>query len=291
MEPSAKSAAEPGADLATRFGMRNVERVFGLCEQVLERRWSVSDVGVPARWISHWDRAGVLMEVEREGSGWRKFSFIDYVWLRIVCELRAFGAPLLAIRRVKDLLAAPLPVEPQLTLRKTRQRSSYNVLLLLIAEAVVTKASINLLIRADGAMLLFNESQAGAYGAELEVWRSTPHLCVPLTGMLGEMIRRNSIDFIVPRIPLLSRPEAEVLALLREDRLRRIDAVLASGETVSVLAPGAGDAVAAERALLEQLMLHPYREIRYETYDGKQVSFPAPPAASVAPRGPGTRFR
>lgn len=286
-----KTVAEPGADLAARFGLRNVERVFGLCEQVIERRWSVSDVGVPARWIGHWDRAGVLMEVEREGSGWRKFSFIDYVWLRIVCELRAFGVPLPAIRRVKDLLAAPLPVEPQLALRKTRQRSSYNVLLLLIAEAVVTKASINLLLRADGAILLFNESQAGAYGAELEVWRSTPHLCVPLTGMLGEMIRRNSIDFIVPRIPLLSRPEAEVLALLREERLRRIDAVLASGETVPVLAPGAVESAAAERMLLEQLMLHPYREIRYETDDGKQVSFPAPPAASVAPRGPGAHSR
>ncbi len=276
--PAAVAAAPAGADLGSRFGVRNVERVFGLCEQVLERRWSVSDVGVPSRWISHWDRARVLMDVEREGTGWRKFSFIDYVWLRIVCELRAFGLALPAIRRVKTILAAPLPVEPQLALRKTRERSSYNVLLLLIAEAVVTKAPINLLIRADGETLLYNESQAGAYGPELELFRTAPHVCVPLTGMLGEMIRRNSIDFIVPRIPLLSRAEAETLALLREGRLQRLEAILESGGSMTVIPPESSDPAATERTLLERLMLHPYREIRYETDDGKQVTFHAPAA-------------
>lgn len=281
----AAGAPDAGAGLGARFGVRNVERVFGLCEQVLERRWSVSDVGVPPRWISHWDRARVLMDVEREGAGWRKFSFIDYVWLRIVCELRALGLALPSVRRVKDILAAPLPVEPQLALRKTRQRSAYNVLLLLIAEAVVTKAPINLLVRADGETLLHNESQAGMYGPELEHFRSAPHVCVPLTGMLGEMIRRNSIDFIVPRIPLLSGTEAETLALLRAGRLKHLEAILASGESLTVIPPENPDPATAERTLLERLMLHPYREIRYETDDGKQVAFQPPAARSgLAPR-------
>lgn len=274
----ATAARGAAAELGARFGVRNVGRVFGLCEQVLERRWSVSDVGVPARWISHWDRARVLMDIERAGAGWRKFSFIDYTWLRIVCELRAFGLSLAAVRRVKAVLAAPLPAEPLLALRTGRERSTYNVLLLLVAEAVVTKAPINLLVRADGETLLYNESQAGAYGPELEEFRAAPHLCVPLTGMLSEMIRRNALDFILPRIPLLSRPEAEVLALLRDGRLRRLEAVLAAGAIVTIVPPTAGDPAAAERLLLEHLMLHPYREIRYATDDGKQVVFQPPPA-------------
>ncbi len=267
--------------------MRNVERVFGLCAQVLERRWSVSDVGVPPRWINHWDRARVLMDLEREGTGWRKFSFIDYVWLRIVCELRAFGLPLAVVRRVKAVLAAPLPVELPLALRESRERSAYNVLLLLVAEAVVTKAPINLLVRADGETLLYNENQAGAYGAELERFQSAPHLCVPLTGMLGEMIRRNSIDFIVPRIPLLSRPEAETIALLREGRLRRLAVVPVAGDPDVVIPSATGDRAAAERMLLERVMLHPYREIRYETDDGKQVVFGPPSPAGAADRRKG----
>lgn len=278
----ADQSARSGRELTAFFGVGNVEKVFGLCQQVLERRWSVSDVGIPYRWINYWDRERLLMDIEREGTSWRKFSFIDYVWVRIVCELRAFGLSFDGIRRVKEALAAPLPVEPELALQKTPERSSYNVLLLLIAEAVVTKAPIHLLIRADGETLLFNENHAALYGPELDRFRSAPHLCVPLTGMLGEIVRRNEVDFIVPKIPLLSASEAEVLGLLREGRLVSLEATIGAGAVVSVLADQACDPVEAERSLIECMMLRPYRQIRYETKDGKTVAFRAPDAAPRA---------
>ncbi len=276
--PVAPATESPAAaqNLSGLFGVANIEKVFGLCEQVLERRWSVSDIGTPYRWINYWDRERLLMEIEREGTSWRKFSFIDYVWVRIVCELRAFGLSFAAIRRVKATLDAPLPVEPELTLRKTKERSAYNVLLLLIAEAVVTKAPIHLLIRSDGDTLLLNESQATLYGPELDRFRAAPHLCVPLTGMLGEIIRRNEIDFIAPKIPLLSAPEIEVLKLLREGQLTLLEAASPTGETVSIVTHASPNAAEAERALIESMMLRPYRQIRYETKDGKTVVFRAP---------------
>lgn len=272
MEPK---EANQGSGLTAFFGVENIERVFGLCEQVLERRWSVSELEVPYRWINYWDRERLLMDIEREGSGWRKFSFIDYVWVRIVCELRAFGATFDAIRRVKETLAASLPIEPELAVEKSGDKSSCNVLLLLIAEAVVTKAPIHLLIRSDGETLLFNESHAGLYGPELDRFRAAPHLCVPLTGMLGEIIRRNAIDFIVPKIPLLASPEVEVLALLRESRLTELLVVPAANETPRVIIREGYDPAEAERALLESMMLRPYWQIRYETKDGKSVAFHA----------------
>lgn len=258
------------------FGVEHIERVFGLCEQVLERRWSVSKVDIPYRWINHWDRERLLMDIEREGTSWRKFSFIDYVWVRIVCELRGFGLPFEAIRRVKETLAAPLPFEPELTLRQTPSRSGYNVLLLLIAEAVVTKAPIHLLVRNDGETLLFNESQAGLYGPELDRFRAAPHLCVPLTGMLGEIIRRNAIDFIAPKIPLLCAAEVEVLTLLREGRLTTLTIVSPAGESTALVQDAGYDRAEAERVLIESMMLRPYRHIQYETLDGKSVVFRAP---------------
>lgn len=278
---AAGAASEPAPppverNVAAFFGVENVERVFGLCGQVLERRWSVSDVNLPYRWINYWDRERLLMDIEREGTRWRKFSFIDYVWVRIVCELRAFGLSFDAIRRVKETLAAPLPLEPDLALRKTPERSSCNVLLLLVAEAVVTKAPIHVLVRSDGDTLLFNESQAGLYGPELDRFRAAPHLCVPLTGMLGEIIRRNDIDFIAPKIPLLSAPELEVLALLRERRLTALTVTTGGGEPVRVVGGGAYDPAEAERSLIECMMLRPYRQIQYETQDGKSVAFRSP---------------
>lgn len=274
--PPAVSAGAHRHQLEGFFGVENIERVFGLCEQVLERRWSVSDVDIPYRWINYWDRERLLMDIEREGTSWRKFSFIDYVWVRIVCELRAFGLSFDAIRRVKETLAAPLPFEPELALRKTPERSAYNVLLLLIAEAVMTKAPIRLLVRSDGETLLFNESQAGLYGPELDRFRAAPHLCVPLTGMLGEIIRRNAIDFIVPKIPLLSAPEVEVLTLLREGRLTALTATSPAGDAAALIRGPGYDPAETERMLIECMMLRPYRQIQYETRDGKSVAFRAP---------------
>lgn len=269
-------AAGPGQNVADFFGVGNIEKVFGLCEQVLERRWSVSDVNIPYRWINYWDRERLLMDIEREGTSWRKFSFIDYVWVRIVCELRAFGLSFDAIRRVKETLAAPLPAEPGLSLRKTKERSSYNVLLLLVAEAVLTKAPIHLLVRSDGETLLFNEQHAGLYGPELDRFRAAPHLCVPLTGMLAEIIRRNAIDFIAPKIPLLSAPEVEVLTFLRERQLVSLAVTAGGGEVTQVIGGGDYDAAEAEKTLIECMMLRPYAQVQYETRDGKSVAFRAP---------------
>lgn len=277
----ASSAAADSADaperrnITTFFGFENIEKVFGLCEQVLERRWSVSDVGVPYRWINYWDRERLLLDIEREGTSWRKFSFIDYIWVRMICELREFGLSFDAIRRVKDALAAPLPVEPEVALRKTRERSSYNILLLLIAEAVVTKAPIHLLVRCNGETLLFNENHAGLYGQELDRFRAGPHLCVPLTGMLGEIVRRNAIDFIAPKIPLLTPSEVEVLTLLRQGALTELEAIGENDQPIKIIADGAYDRAESERMLIERMMLRPYRQVRYETKDGKTVSFRA----------------
>lgn len=271
--PAADDGALPRQNLAGIFGVDNIEKVFGLCNQVLDRRWSVSDVGVPYQWINYWDREHLLMDIEREGSSWRKFSFIDYVWIRMVCEMRSFGLSFPSIRKVKETLAAPLPVESEIALRKTRERSSYNILLLLIAEAAFTKAPIHLLVRSDGETLLFNESHVGLYGPELAAFQTVPHLRVPLTGMLGEIVQRNHLDFIAPNIPLLTAPEVEVLKHLREGQLTRLEAESAGGESTPIITAADYDPVGTERALLERIMLQPYAQIRYETRDGKTVAF------------------
>src|SRR5690606_1988775 len=101
------------------------------------------------------------------------------------------------------------------------------------------------------------------------------HLCVPLTGMLGEIIRRNAIDFIAPKIPLLSAPEVEVLTLLRDGQLTALTVTTAGGETIE-LGGGGRDPAETERILIENMMLRPYRQIQYETRDGKSVAFRAP---------------
>jgi len=73
-------------------------------------QFTISEIGITHRWITHWDNQGLLGS-KRNGSGWRRFSFVDYIWLRIIVHLREFHLPLSAIKQVKKFLWEPTSQE------------------------------------------------------------------------------------------------------------------------------------------------------------------------------------
>lgn len=68
-----------------------------------EPQYTVKAATASYRTINHWSEQG-LLEDRRDGSeaGWRKLSFKDVLWLRILSELRAFGLPLTALKKTFD---------------------------------------------------------------------------------------------------------------------------------------------------------------------------------------------
>lgn len=62
------------------------------------------------RLINHWQKAGLLDESRQDSKGWRKYSLIDLLWIRIIVILREFGVSLQNLRKVKqDLLGESKP--------------------------------------------------------------------------------------------------------------------------------------------------------------------------------------
>jgi DNA-binding transcriptional MerR regulator len=66
-------------------------------------RFTIGEIGITHRWITHWDKEG-LIDNRREGVDWRRFSFVEYIWLRIIARLRDFNMPLSSIKQVKKFL-------------------------------------------------------------------------------------------------------------------------------------------------------------------------------------------
>lgn len=64
-----------------------------------KKKFTIRDTDSSYRVINYWCNAGVLDDF-RDGNenGWRKFSIVDLVWLRVVMELRAFGFSLNKIK-------------------------------------------------------------------------------------------------------------------------------------------------------------------------------------------------
>ncbi len=71
---------------------------------------TISDVaehtGLSNHTLRYYERAGLLLEVERNGSGHRRYSAQDVEWVTLVTKLRATGMPIRLIRRYAELVRA-----------------------------------------------------------------------------------------------------------------------------------------------------------------------------------------
>ena len=71
---------------------------------------SISDVaaetGLSNHTLRYYERAGLLLGVDRNGSGHRRYTPDDVSWLVMVTRLRATGMPIRMIRRYADLVRA-----------------------------------------------------------------------------------------------------------------------------------------------------------------------------------------
>ncbi len=75
-----------------------------LRDLVNERRYDVSETDITYRMIGNWDQNGLLPPGVRQGLGWRKFTFIEMVWLRIIRHLRDFGLSLEKIELTRECI-------------------------------------------------------------------------------------------------------------------------------------------------------------------------------------------
>ena len=77
---------------------------------VISEELSISDVaaetGLSNHTLRYYERAGLLLGVDRNGSGHRRYSADDVGWLVMVTRLRATGMPIRMIRRYADLVRA-----------------------------------------------------------------------------------------------------------------------------------------------------------------------------------------
>lgn len=73
-------------------------------EQLNKKSYPVSTTVTSYRTINSWSEAGLLLGENERDNGWRKFSFLDLLWLEVIKELRAVGFGLEKIAVLKDCL-------------------------------------------------------------------------------------------------------------------------------------------------------------------------------------------
>lgn len=185
---------------------------------VRERKYTVKDTDVSYRVISHWDEKGILPgNFGESADGWRKFSFIEIIWLQMVKGLRDFGLSLDAIARVKENI-----------MRWNEREKTYPWFEYYVMKSKLSSMDGYLVVQPDGTSDL-------AFSRQIEsvksIFGSRSFILISLKEIL------NSIDLSTskPEVLLsLSKDERDVLDVIRNSEVDKITLKLKKGEMVSI---------------------------------------------------------
>ena len=243
----------------------DLETLFGRLEA---RDLRARDLGISYRQLNHWDTNGLLLQgADRaEGQSWRAFSLLDLFWIRLAQSLRNWGITLEVLRRLKDELEAhlPPPFDPEADPAATGPR----VFLLVVAEFVITRVDLNLLVLREGEFLFYNPARQDGYDDATRRFFAQHHLSVSLAAIFHEVLHTHGLGHPLFRLPgFLSPAERDLIRAVKLGQLEFLKIFPLDQVAVEWAPVEPGE---MERDLLRLLVGWPYERIAYR-YAGGQT--------------------
>ncbi|MBL4862659.1 MAG: MerR family transcriptional regulator [Crocinitomicaceae bacterium] len=100
--------------LEEQFGMDKEQ--MQLLEYLWDRKFTLEVIGINSKLVFDWSKQGLLLDPEKPKKGRRKYSIVEFVWLKLVIKLREFGLSLDAIRNLREFLLEVFTFKQQVEL-------------------------------------------------------------------------------------------------------------------------------------------------------------------------------
>ncbi len=213
-----------------------------------EKQFSLKDAGVSSRVYHHWRSLGLVPNVAVEHKR-TALDFGQYLWLQMVKDLRAFGLPLTLIISTKQYLFHPnyladiLPENQHLVMEQLEEKEKRvftqeekatiyqqlrrghvlapSLFVALLLAHFHYRSPSNILIYLDGEVAVASAGLTEAFPAtQPDV--SRPHLTLPLAHYLTEFLSDGTKAEFLPKLPLLTPAEQEVLQALRNEQVKEL---------------------------------------------------------------------
>lgn len=230
-----------------------------------EPRLRTGDLGLTARQMSYWESSGLIFgqQANRAKDHWRTFSLSDFHWIRIANSLRAWKVSFAVLENLLNNLRIEIPQTEWAERGQGSGQSGHSVLTALLAEFVITRANIQILITQDGQLFLLNRAPDGA-NIDPDYLRilNQPHISFPLVLSFVDhlLVDANKRDrFQVPG--LLSAAEHALLNQAQSDKVESIKILSPSLPTSTLRRSEFESFKSYTRAICTALLQEPYREI------------------------------
>jgi len=262
-----------------------------------EENFTIKDIGISYTELNYWDKKELLPIVREIENGWRKFNFIDIVWLGIIRELRSYGISTALIKAFKESVfslvdIAELKDQAKQVLdgishenEKQHEHEIQAARSLLRTDAVDKEDSFSYfeywllgkIVRHESASLLFFISGEVAYWnndsdlnnvIELRQQRaSDSHIVIPIDAIICDLIEENLIVPYLPYLNVMSVQEGELLNMINHGKYDSITVTFKNNRPDFVLTKKA--LPAEKRKISEVLLEGDYQTIRMVQHKGK----------------------
>lgn len=235
---------------------RSLDKLAELYEVMNEEKLSVKDTGVAYRIINHWDEKGLIRCGRVSEEAHRRFSFIDFMWIKIVEELRSFGISIPVIKKITDEMFLSFPIndifdvfaenldalkgmeaedkEGFFNFLKSGEYKSedfsafaseikFSYLQLLLAESIATRNSVTLIVFNDGEWFPFVKHNEHFYPKEILYKKEfSSQIRVNITELVFRFILEDYFIELINGLRLFTQQERRLLYYIKEGDYKKV---------------------------------------------------------------------
>lgn len=248
-----------------KFNTKDTVELIGLVskeEFATEKFFTSSDLDVSKlrsiqRNIANWEKDGLLLNNKSDPKKKRYYTFLEIFWIYIIIELKQFGFPSKNIKSIKfelyeqysvgsllDFLSMQFSRMPQVSEKsKDSENAShedlmsqliddagFSTLSYVVADCMISKKNMYLAVGVDCASLIVNEESLSDPDSFYIGAFSDTRIIVPLHKILKKILMNEKLNFIAPKLNLLTEQELKIINEIREGQVRSIEVFFKNGK-------------------------------------------------------------
>lgn len=232
-------------------GINSLAKASELYEQLSKPIFLLKDADIAYRTALNWDKQG-LIENSREQSEWRRYDYIQFVWIQIINELRTFGVPIPIIQKIRAELFVKFNLKwlfevfrlnhellnnlpddhakeellefiASFEFEKMDDNASVSLLQLLIGETLTSKVPVSLIVFADGHLITFFENLKSSLDpADVQKLTYETHVKVSVTNILKTFLSDSKDSFLTPQLAILPANEKKILEIIHSGEYEKV---------------------------------------------------------------------
>lgn len=239
-------------DLNEFFGQETIQKAGELYERLQEPLISGTDTGINLRNLNNWVTVLKLNDALKSQNR-RKYTFAEFVWLKIVEQLREAGLSLLIISRLKTDLFEPRKISGFLSkakqaknfinelkvskeqkeqlfqfltsdeFKEASENVSFRILDLMITESIIKRIPLSIAVFLNGNFFPIDKTKEDLYPEQYKKrLLFETYISVSISGIISRFLQSDLAGFIVPEIGFFSHAENKLFELVHSGEYENI---------------------------------------------------------------------